>query len=147
MKPTPATPILRFRSIAASTAGCTLKASDSPTMSAQLQTDARERVWQTLLRSTGQAVREWAVAMANGAAKGNHQAARDWRLHCGAIDPVQSDTPSTRVMVQIGTPERPLRIPSPLRMLGCPSPDRRSTVQSQTVWRFNKLSSRRCMHL
>jgi hypothetical protein len=64
---------------------------------------------------------DWETASQVGALKkGNHAPARDWLLHAGVIDPLDSDTASVKVAIVIGTDDKPMRIPSPLSYLTPP---------------------------
>jgi hypothetical protein len=58
---------------------------------------------------------DWRIASEVGARKkGNHAPARDWLLHAGVIDQLDSDSTSVRISINIGTDAKPMRIPSPL---------------------------------
>jgi hypothetical protein len=62
-----------------------------------------------------QRLADWELASEVGARKkGNHAPAKDWLLHAGVIDPLDSDTASVKVAIIIGTEEKPMRVPSPL---------------------------------
>jgi hypothetical protein len=95
-----------------------LQSGESQALRQQLETDAREEVLRLLKASGPQAAREWAHAVTQAANKGDHRAARDLLLHAGLIDPVPDDgNQGTRILIQIGTPEHPMRVQSPLARL------------------------------
>lgn len=62
-------------------------------------------------------VDDWRLAARVGASKrGNHLPAKDWLLHSGMIEPLQGEhSGGIRIAINIGTDDRPMRIPSPLR--------------------------------
>lgn len=57
---------------------------------------------------------DWRIASEVGARKkGNHAPARDWLLHAGVIDALESDRASVRIAINIGTEDKPMRVVSP----------------------------------
>lgn len=58
---------------------------------------------------------DWRTAADVGARKkGNHAPAKEWLLHAGVIEPLDTDHNQVRVSIHIGTPEQPMKIVSPL---------------------------------
>mgnify|MGYP001583981880 CR=1 FL=1 len=57
-------------------------------------------------------VEHWGTASEKAAAKGDHRPAKDALLAIKAIEPV-GENAGTNIAILIGTPEQPIRIPSP----------------------------------
>ena len=67
-----------------------------------------------MARQALQRVDDWRIASEVGARKkGNHAPARDWLLHAGVIDALESDHTSVRIAINIGTDDKPMRVVSP----------------------------------
>lgn len=59
-----------------------------------------------------QMLEHWEQAAETGARTGKHAPARDWLLHAGAIEPLQSERPpEAKVTVVIGMPGQPVGLP------------------------------------
>lgn len=100
-----------------STVSGLLRSAEGLQLRQQLQGDEREQVLQLLKASGLSVAREWRHAVDVASNKGNHAPAKDWLLHAGLVDPIQDDTSKGGLVIQIGTPEHPIRVPSPLALL------------------------------
>lgn len=83
---------------------------------AESQQEEIKEAFRKLLQAKALArLEDWETASQVGARKrGNHGPARDWLLHAGALDPLDSDKTNVQVAIVIGTDDRPMRVRSPL---------------------------------
>jgi hypothetical protein len=86
--------------------------------------ETREAFRKLLQMQALQRLEDWRTASEVGSRKkGNHVPAKDWLLHAGVIDKLDSDDAGVHVAIIIGTDEKPMRIPSPLSRNNTPDPD------------------------
>jgi hypothetical protein len=71
-------------------------------MRRQIDADVREMVRRRMVAKADDAVGYWERSMGNAAERGDHKPAKDWLMHSGVVDPVESTESGPKVIVQIG---------------------------------------------
>lgn len=67
-----------------------------------LDLEVREELRRRMIGKASDAVGHWERSMGNAADRGDHKPSKDWLLHAGVVDPVESTEAGPKVVVQIG---------------------------------------------